>query len=550
MSESIGIKVEELLNLDLFQGAVILSGKAGLGNAISKINVMEVPDVIDWVKSGEFLLTTGYSIKDDLYKLNDLIPRMHEIGVAGIGIKTKRYIDKLPDSVIETAEALNFPIVEIPAEVSYGDVITCVLSEIVNKQAEILKQVDQFNGKLTEIMLHGGDLKEIAQAMISILNMPVAILEDVFKTYELSSDEAYTDALAPIVKDLIKTSSPTHQHERVEVIDMIHEQAIDRYMMPICTDERNYGYVIIWDVHKVLTDQKIYIIEAATSLIALNLIKKLSVFENENKHRIEFIESLLSDEVSYQTKAIEKASYFNFSKSSSYSVVILAMNEISVDVRLTPNNSRYLQFLNSKIVATVERLNRQHKGKIIYGNKSDRLIMLVKAVDDSKSAVISLCDELLDYFKLEHIEDKISIGVGRLYHDYRLLHKSYKEANKAILNLSMNKKVNHLLHFDDLGIYRILSHESLQNELKQFYDEMLGHIVIYDKEKDGDLIATLRAYFECGRNVKKVSEVMFTHYNTVIYRLQRIKEIANINLDDPETALNIHVALKIGEFVD
>ncbi len=79
---------------------------------------------------------------------------------------------------------------------------------------------------------------------------------------------------------------------------------------------------------------------------------------------------------------------------------------------------------------------------------------------------------------------------------------------------------------------------------------MLGDLLQYDRDRDSDLLGTLRTYLECGRNVKRVSEVMFTHYNTVIYRLQRIREIAGIDLDDADTMLNMHIAIKILEVLD
>ena len=48
-----------------------------------------------------------------------------------------------------------------------------------------------------------------------------------------------------------------------------------------------------------------------------------------------------------------------------------------------------------------------------------------------------------------------------------------------------------------------------------------------------------------GSEDKKVSEEMYTHYNTIIYRMQRIKEITELDLDDPNQRLNIQIALKI-----
>lgn len=43
----------------------------------------------------------------------------------------------------------------------------------------------------------------------------------------------------------------------------------------------------------------------------------------------------------------------------------------------------------------------------------------------------------------------------------------------------------------------------------------------------------LEAYFQCGGNLKKLSELTFTHYNTLVYRLKRVKELTGL---DPRVA--------------
>ena len=42
---------------------------------------------------------------------------------------------------------------------------------------------------------------------------------------------------------------------------------------------------------------------------------------------------------------------------------------------------------------------------------------------------------------------------------------------------------------------------------------------------------------------------MFTHYNTIIYRIQRIKEITGIDFDEYDERLNLQIALKIHEII-
>ena len=55
------IQLRDILQVDLLQGAEVLAGHRGLHNGIVSVNVMEVPDIIDWVRPGELLLTTAFT---------------------------------------------------------------------------------------------------------------------------------------------------------------------------------------------------------------------------------------------------------------------------------------------------------------------------------------------------------------------------------------------------------------------------------------------------------------------------------------------------------
>ncbi len=554
MQKNIGISVKEILGIDIFNGSEILCGHSGLNNIITTVNVIEVPDIVNWVQKGEFLLTTAYSIKDDLSKLNDWIPIMKNIGVAGIGIKIKRYIDTLPPTVIESANELNFPIISIPYDVSFGDIITKVLTTVVSKQTNLLMQIGEFNDKIKEIMLMGGGLSAIAKAIGCLVNGPVAITEYIFKDYVIVADDEYVPYLSNIVEqEFIQHSGKRYHH--VDVYDSSYEDVllenkkVKRIVIPIYSANTFYGYVLIWDIHNTVSRSTLFIIEAAVSLIALNSAKKLSVYENENKHKIEFIEDLLSDDFNKKIRAMEKAPYFSFDPKLKYNVVVVNLHSMSNDVQYISNNSEIFKQLTGKLITVVQRVQRYYSGYLIHANKSDRVIFLLGfeqniSSDEIKKKIYQFSKDILNFSKYVSIENQLYIGSGRTYADYKELYKSYREANRAIQNLSFLNTDKKIFHFDDLGIYRILSHEDLQLELEQFFMETLGPIIKYDREKDAELLRTLKSYFECGCNLKKVSEEMYTHYNTIIYRMQRIKEIGKIDLNDPDVALNVHVAIK------
>lgn len=82
------------------------------------------------------------------------------------------------------------------------------------------------------------------------------------------------------------------------------------------------------------------------------------------------------------------------------------------------------------------------------------------------------------------------------------------------------------------------------------YENTISPLCEYDKARNTEFIATLKAYFEHSGNIRKMAESLYTHYNTVLYRLERIKEISNIDLKSPESRLNAEIGIKIMKIIE
>jgi purine catabolism regulator len=561
MESVIGIRVRDLIEITVLKESHVLAGSNGLDKLVTKVNVMEVPDIVDWVQPGEFLLTTAYSIKDDIERLNDMIPVMSKIGLAGMGIKTKRFIDSLPASVLKTAEDHQFPLIEIPFDVSYSDIMMPVMSELLSRQSAVISQVNDFNRRVTRVMLRGGSLQEIARAINKSVGIPVAIVEPLFKTVVVSSPEPLRELLTTRAELFLETAfgqeMPLHSEEFPEggpPMLSLQGGRLSRVVIPITSDDRHYGWVILWETIKKLNKMEISVIEASTPLIALDLLKKMSIYESANRHKVEFFDDLLSQEEVRQHRAVEHAVYMDFNLNLAYGVVVADFDTSTASLRMTPNNATFIQTIGTKMVSIVERLTRTYKGRVHYAQKSDKLLMVFGQTKDtpddkSKEAIMKFAGEILQSAELEGLKDVVSVGVGRNYKALNSLYKSRSEAVRALANHHLCAEKGRAVHYDALGIYKLLSYEELEPELLSFFREVLEPLAIYDRDKDTNLLETLKLYFECGSNLKRVSEEMYTHYNTIIYRMQRIREISGLNLDDPATRLNVQIALKIMDLI-
>jgi purine catabolism regulator len=98
---------EALTLAEPLRKARVVAGERGLDNVVGSVNVMEVPDIIDWVHPGELLVSTFYPLRDDKAAVESLIPQLAEKGLAGLAVTPESYIDELPKSMVSDANRLH-----------------------------------------------------------------------------------------------------------------------------------------------------------------------------------------------------------------------------------------------------------------------------------------------------------------------------------------------------------------------------------------------------------------------------------------------------------
>src|SRR4051794_33887417 len=172
-----GVPLREALALPALRNARVLAGTSGLDRIVRYVNVMEVPDILDWVKPDELLLTTAYPLRDDRAALSELVPRLAARGLAGLAVKPARYLDEVPAVMLDAAERLAFQLLELPPETALADIINAVLGMILNAQALRLERSAAVHERFTRIVLSGGGLREIVQALAELVGRGAAIVD-------------------------------------------------------------------------------------------------------------------------------------------------------------------------------------------------------------------------------------------------------------------------------------------------------------------------------------------------------------------------------------
>jgi purine catabolism regulator len=137
----------------------------------------------------------------------------------------------------------------------------------------------------------------------------------------------------------------------------------------------------------------------------------------------------------------------------------------------------------------------------------------------------------------------VSMGAGRVQAGLAGIRRSHQEAKQALMMGRRLHGTGHLTPFDDLGVYRLIFAAEHLPELRAFHDEALGSLLAYDQDHGGELIRTLEAFFTARCSPKEAASLLHVHRNTILYRLDRVREITGLSLEDAEVRLQLHLAL-------
>jgi len=117
----------------------LLAGDAGRARQIRWVHISELADPTPFLSGGELLLTTGMQLKgpDDQ---RAYLRRLAGHGLAGLGLGTGFAFASVPDALCDEAEALGFPLFEVPYDVPFIALTEKAFTHLVNEHYAVLRR--------------------------------------------------------------------------------------------------------------------------------------------------------------------------------------------------------------------------------------------------------------------------------------------------------------------------------------------------------------------------------------------------------------------------
>ena len=540
--------VRKLLESEQFPKMKLLCGEKGLDLEVKGIRIIEIEDMERYLTGGEILITSfqvylSCNDREVEQHFEDLV----KSDISGFIVKKRKEYDPTGRrlSLLEKhCKKYEIPLVEISEDFYYWGIIRHVMMQVFDKDTARLKYFKITHDNFNTFILRNNGSSNTASDIIKFLSImienPVVLyygnLNCMVSTNSDNSKLILSDEIQPYKPNIIT---------KFQYMKQMKGSCV-QYVVKFAILSEVEIYITITEENRELTELDYMAIENAIINLQYGFLSEFAQDEVKKKYQRDLIHNILNGLLSSK-EMTEAAAQLGMKESDTYRVV---------DFHTIKNNvqSKYTKEQLHEVGVIEGELKHLLPDALIYRNMDQ--IVMIQQVDSNQTE--------LEYQKeMEEVEDVIQrsilyrkkdtdfqIGIGKSVEGYQRLKESYHEASRAIKYIEIIRQVTgdknkSVVHYSNLGFFQIFGEIDDVTELERYIPETLKKLYLYDDEHKGELITTLQMYLRNNQSIKKTAGAMFAHYRTISYRLEKIKQISEINFDDANEVLAVSNGLII-----
>lgn len=478
----------DVLRIPLLANASVVAGCSGLTRMVENVNMMDAPDIIGFLRPNTLLLTTAYAMKEAPHEISKLVTRMAEKGCAGLGIKTKRFLDEIPTLALEAGERLGFPIIEIPLDVELGDVSAQIISRILNTQTEELSYALDMNKRFSRLVMGGHGIADVTAALSSVICKPVLLYDHRARLLA----EAYPDGSHSRFLTGFKAQLQSVVEKKAKRTDF-------PAWFSLCVVPEKTGEEVTRSEEEIASRGKRY----------------------------------------------------GLHKNRAYQCIVAKVDDSSKLYSKTfIHKEEQIRGFKDRLYEKLEEVLAHREEDAVLFTKSEYFVILVPLVERNKKDKRELI-QILTTIQEEterNFQINLSFGIGSEADRLSDIAYSFQKALEALQMGYASRKIGFIESYrmkELVDVLRLIPAETLDN----FYRGTLKELAEPDETEKAELARTLAVYLDNHCQVGETAKQLFLHRNTVAYRLNKCEEILGYSVKSPNDTLRLRVAFLIGSML-
>lgn len=545
--------VADFLSASELDGIRLVAGHHGLDRTITRTNIIDNPDSLDWFMPGELVLSSGYLFQYQPHLQTEIIPALADINCAGLCIKTGRYFQTLPAPIIQQAQELDFPLIELPFGHSLSTAMDAVNRQLTMQGEHRLEKTLAIHREVMQTALTSTGLHNLTETLVRLIGNPVMVTDSNWNLlchqdrgdnpYPLSSFVNTTPRRPPFTEEFLQTLPNSLRHYKKAVTRSYPVGGganVRCRIRPIAAHDYIYGYIIVWETVRPMTELDFVAVEQVAVVAALERIRAKEVEQSKLRVRKDFLSDLLADNIGSVNAARSLAKLHGLPFDCPYRCLILREKQMP-----DTNQENFLSQLDA-FSAAVTQGAREFGLRVVTVPQGVQLVVLIQldnlAAEDThtlRSALermVALAQPFASDGGILAILGKSVSHLGQISHSFRDTQSGLQMA----LSAGMEDSV---VITDDFAVYQLLSEQIDRDALRRFCQSSIGPLLNHDQKHGTQFTQTLDCYFAHNGSITDAARHMYIHRNTYIYRLEKIKALLGTDLRNPRKLLELQLGL-------
>ena len=411
-----------------------------------------------------------------------------------------------------------------------------------NSMNEPYLEIDPFKG------IFG--LDNLAERISEILKCPVTIEDANHRLLAYSTHDERTDPARiatiigrrvpeKVINSLWREGSIPYllnSDEPLRIKSITEVGLGDRVAISIRKKQETLGFIWALEIDHSLEDKDLHYLKMAGQAVKNHLLNLHTRKTEKEESYQEFFWQLLTGHLENVEEIKKKFKTLNLLPPEASSVLVFKFPG-KIDSK-TEKNISY-------ILKTTQRIK-----VLFYTLQNNNLIVLAspkstESTGDYDKFIKSFIIQMNERFGVGGIKG----GCGTIHENCQRVEKSYQEALTLLeLKDKFPQETEAIYSYQELGIYLFIPVLLEKRKNDGFENQYLKCLFEYDFRHKTQLYKTLEVYLENDSRINETANLLHIHANTLSYRLKRISEIGEINLDDYNQKMALFIDIKINKF--
>ena len=528
--------VRDLLDLPLLAGARAVAGDgAAADREVAWVAVIEGP-VENFVRPAEVVLTTGIGCDESHFSqlAHDVLDS--EAAALCAAFRPGGELTTFPASVVDRAEQQGVPLVQLPWELRFADVMRAVVDRLLaERYGDGPYAPQRLFGDFAAALLEGRGLGVLAATLERVVRRPVLVLDAELRlqgygdaalgaigSQRVSAMEARAPAVgaheARALRALLGARRPREMDEVPELGLGAGTTLAAR------AGRRTLGmvYVLRGDAAGPLGDLDVGALEQAALAAALELLRLRSIVETEERVRGDFLWDIALGRLTDTDEVAAKAALLGHNLGERHVVAVAGAEHDAEEAETT-------------LVTVRRRLAGRVRADQVAERESRVLVLLPDGDRAELAGLLAQAGPAVSWGVAEEALPLVELAAG------------YASADGALA-------VGRSLHGPgtvgdarELGPFLALAALAADGGVRRRLLGLIAPLVEYDRDTARDLLGTLEVFLAENGNASSAARRLHLNRHSLLYRLRRIEELTGRSLGSHDDRFLLELGLRMAK---